>query len=84
MAMTTEQQVSILAIITTQDEAGQHFTARHDHDELTELEDAGLLEISRPVHEATGIPYSQEHWSVEVTQAGVDLVEANPEYCPEV
>jgi len=27
MAMTTEQQVSILAVITTSDEAGRHFTA---------------------------------------------------------
>jgi hypothetical protein len=83
MAMTTEQQVSILAVITTQDEAGRHFTARYDHDALIELEEAGLLAIRRPVHEATGISYSQEYWSVEVTQAGADLVEANPEYCPE-
>jgi hypothetical protein len=81
--MTTEQKVEVLAVITTQDEAGEHFTAVYDADDLSELEDEGLIEINRPVHEATGINYSQEHWTVAVTQDGIDLVEANPEYCPE-
>jgi predicted dehydrogenase len=83
MAMTTEQQVSILAVITTSDEAGKHFAEVYDHADLTELEADGLLTISRSVH-ATGIAYSQEYWSVQVTEDGIELVEANPEYCPEV
>lgn len=81
--MTTEQQVNILAVITTTDGAGRHFTEVYNWSELAELETAGLLEITRPVHEATGIPYSQEHYSVTVTQDGIALVEAWPEYCPE-
>ncbi len=81
--MTTEQQVAILAVITTKDEAGKHFTELYDADALAELEQAGLLAIHRPVHEATGIAYSQEYYSVEVTEEGIALVEQWPEYCPE-
>jgi hypothetical protein len=81
--MTTEQKVQILAVITTRDEAGKHFTEVYDGDDLAELEEKGLIEISRPVHEATGIAYSQEHWGVQVTDDGMALVEAHPEYCPE-
>jgi hypothetical protein len=81
--MTTEQKVQILAVITTNDEAGAHFTAVYVEDNLIALEEEGLIEISRPVHEATGVDYSQEHWTVAVTQDGADLVEAHPEYCPE-
>lgn len=81
--MTTEQKVQILAVLSTRDEAGKHFTEVYDGDDLAELEEKGLIEIGRPVHEATGIAYSQEHWTVAVTQDGIDLVEANPEYCPE-
>lgn len=47
-----------------------------------ELEDEGLLQITRPVHGQTGIWRAQEYWSVEVTEAGIDLVEANQEYQP--
>ncbi len=81
--MTTERKVSILAVITTTNEAGRHFTEVFDYDDLSALEEEGLIEIDRPVHGATGISYSQEHWSVAVTQEGIDMVEANPEYCPE-
>lgn len=84
MTMTTEQQVEILAVITTTNEAGRHFAEVYDYGDLMELEDEGLLEITRPVHGQTGIWRAQEHWSVEVTEAGIDLVEANPEFCPDV
>jgi len=80
MAMSTEQQVKILAVICTQDEAGTHFMARYDYDELQELEEGGWLTINRPVHDQTGIAYSQEYWSVEVTEDGINLVEMYPEY----
>ena len=78
--MTTEQQVAILSRITTRDEAGQHFTTNYSDRDLIELESAGLIAIRRPKHEATGIDYSSEHWSIEVTEAGQDLVDANREY----
>jgi len=70
-----------LCTITTRDEAGRHFTEFSSH--WKELEEAGLIEIGRPVHEATGISYSQEYWSVQVTEDGLAVVEANPELHPE-
>lgn len=78
-----EQQVPILAVITTRDGAGRHFTERWSWDALEALEADGLLEITRPVHAATGIPYSQEHYSVQVTKDGGDLVDAYQELWPE-
>ena len=81
--MTTEQKVQILAVITTTSEAGKHFTEVFDYDDLSALEEEGLIEIDRPIHVATGFSYSQEYWSVSVTPDGVDMVEAHPEYCPE-
>jgi len=81
--MTTQEQVTILAVITTTDGAGQHFTSLYAWDELEELERDGLIVIHRPVHEATGMMYSQEYYSIEVTQDGADLVRAHPECYPE-
>ncbi len=81
--MTTENKVRILSTLTTRDEAGRHFTSRVNFADLAALESEGLITINRPIHEATGIPYGEEYYSVEVTTEGVELVEANPEYCAE-
>jgi len=81
--MTNEQSVGLLAKITTRDEAGKHFMQLYPYDALQELEKAGLIKITRPVHEATGIRYSEEYWSVEVTEEGQSLVDAYPECWPE-
>lgn len=70
--------VGVLGTLCTRDEAGRHFTETADHDVLDELESLGLLLIHRPTHEATGIPYAMEYWTLEVTEAGVEAVEANP------
>lgn len=78
--MNIETKVRILSTLTTRDTSGRHFTSRVSDDELAELEADGLIEVSRPVHEATGIPYAQEHWAVTVTDDGVELVAAYPEY----
>jgi hypothetical protein len=78
--MTTETKVRILSTLTTRDEPGNHFTSWVSSDDLTTLENDGLIEINRPIHEATGIPYGVEYHSVEVTEEGVALVEAHPEY----
>ena len=67
--------VGVLGSLCTRDEAGQHFTETADHDVLDELESLGLLMIHRPTHEATGIPYSSEYWTLEVTEAGIEAVE---------
>lgn len=77
--MTTSEQIRILSKITTKNEAGQHFMEIYSTEALEALEADGLLTINRPIHGATGISYSQEYWSVEVTDDGVALVEANPE-----
>ena len=56
----------------TRNEAGQHFTQFMRYWDY--LEYVGLIAIDRPIHEATGIPYSQEYWSLEVTQLGLDSI----------
>ena len=79
--MNTSQQVKILSAICTRDEAGKHFTEIYDARELDDLVAEGLITIFRPIHSATGTAYSPEYWSVDVTDEGIALVEANPEDC---
>jgi hypothetical protein len=78
--MSLEDQVRTLSTMTTKDDAGRHFTQRYADAEIAQLEELGLIEIARPVHEATGLSYHEQHWTVEVTPAGVELVAANPEF----
>lgn len=68
--------VAILATVCTRDSAGRHFTETVDADALDDLEARGWIEIDRPTHEATGIPYGCEFWSLTVTDAGLAVVEA--------
>jgi hypothetical protein len=75
--MTVEQKVKILSVITTRNEAGKHFLEIYDYDELKELEKEGLLEIHERIHSATGLKYSEEYNTVQLTQEGIDLVEVN-------
>ncbi len=56
----------------TRNEAGIHFTEWMDYFEY--LESVGLISVHRPIHEATGIPYSQEYWTLEVTALGQNSV----------
>lgn len=72
--MSKQDLIETLATLCERDEAGRHFTETCGC--LGELEDSGLIEIERPVHEATGIPYSQEYWHMAVTDAGIAEVEA--------
>lgn len=72
-------QVAILAKICTRNEAGRHFTEVFEKSALDALENAGLIIINRPTHEATGMSYGLDDWSVEVTDQGIGLVENNPE-----
>ena len=75
-----DEAIRELCILTTKDEAGRHFTAWSGHWQA--LEEAGLIAVHRPVHQ-TGILYSQEYWTLEVTDLGQELVDANPELHPE-
>lgn len=80
--LSTEEAVRILSTLTTRDHAGSHFTICHPPAHLDDLEQAGYIEVYRPIHD-TGIPYSDDYWQVEVTDSGRDLVETHPEYWPE-
>lgn len=75
--MISIEDIRKLGEITTRDEAGTHFTQKYSADWLKKMEDAGLVEITKPVHEATGIQYSEEFWTVSVTEKGVDLGEVH-------
>lgn len=78
----TDDMIRELCTLCTRNEAGQHFAQTSAY--YGELEDLGLVRIDRPVHQATGIPYSAEYWSIEVTEEGIEVVEANPELHPEL
>lgn len=69
----TADAIRDLASLTTKNESGQHFTEYSMHWE--ELEAHGLIRVIRPVHQGTSIPYSQEYWTLEVTDYGRDAVE---------
>lgn len=56
----------------TWNQAGIHFTEWMEHFEY--LESVGLIAIHRPIHDATGIAYAQEYWSLEVTPLGQKTV----------
>jgi hypothetical protein len=80
--LSTEEAVRILSTLTTRDHAGRHFTALHPSAHIDDLEQAGYIEVYRPYHH-TGVRYSEEHWQVEVTDSGHDLVETHSEDWPE-
>ncbi len=56
----------------SRNDSGQHFTDFMKYWDY--LEYVGLIAITRPIHQPTGIPYSCEHWSLEVTQLGLDSI----------
>ena len=78
----TDDLIRVLCVIATRDEAGMHFTEKFDADDLIDLETLGLIEVSRPIHEPSGIMFDRDQWSVEVTGDGQDVVDANPELHP--
>jgi hypothetical protein len=77
----TKRMIADLGRITTRTASGEHFTTAFAG-RWEPLELAGLIEIDRPIHGESGIPYSLEHWTVEVTAAGQALVDAHPEPHP--
>jgi len=70
----TREAMVELAELSTRNEAGRHFLEFSNHWE--ELEAAGFIEVTRPVHEATGIPYDSQYWTLCVTDDGVDAVQS--------
>jgi hypothetical protein len=69
MAQLTNNDCQLLGTLTTHTDSGEHFTAIYDELWLAEMEELGMIEITRPVH-PTGIPYGQQDWLVKVTSAG--------------
>jgi DNA-binding PadR family transcriptional regulator len=65
--------LAALAVISTRDEAGRHFTKSCPL--WQELEEEGLIAVYRPVHEYTGIAYGQEEWTCEITEQGIEALE---------
>ena len=76
----TDGMIRELCIATTRNEAGRHFTEFLTHYE--ELEEIGLIKINRPVHPGTGMDYDCQYWTLEVTDEGQQVVDANPELHP--
>ena len=76
-AMDLDELVGVLGSLCTRDEAGRHFTETADEDDLDALEKLGWIEVHRPIHEATGIPYGPEHWTLTVTEDGIEAVETS-------
>lgn len=80
MTKVTEEMICELCTLSTRDESGRHFIEVSEHWEA--LESAGLIVIDRPMH-PTGVPYSQEHWSLDVTPDGQEAVDAYVDAHPE-
>lgn len=78
--MITDDMIAELCSITTRDTAGRHFTQVSAHWQA--LEDAGLIEVYRPIHPETGLPYSNSYWSLEVTEEGQAIVDTHPDLHP--
>ena len=60
----TAEDRRMIRELATRDETGRHFTETHSAEWLDKMERLGIITISRPTHPSTGIPYSQEYWSV--------------------
>jgi hypothetical protein len=76
MSKITDNDLRMLGRITTRDEAGTHFTINYSRNWLDRMETAGMIVIDKPVHTGTGMSYSEEYWSVEVTPEGIAEGEA--------
>lgn len=70
-----KKYAKLLGRLTTRDEAGTHFTQIYDPDWLQDAESRNFIQITRSVHEPTGIAYGQEEWTVEVTPFGIAMGE---------
>jgi len=52
-------------------ESGKHWTEATRR--WRDLEEAGLIEVHRPVHTQTNIQYGQEYWDYEFTETGREI-----------
>ncbi len=68
----TDSDKRDLGRLCTRDSVGRHFTESYALNWLDRMEAAGFITIHRPVHDQTGIPYSAEYWSTEVSPEVVE------------
>jgi hypothetical protein len=76
MARLLKKDLQMLGTICTRDESGTHFTAKYPNEWLDKMESTGMIEIHRPVHQITGYTYSEEYYSVEVTEKAIAIGES--------
>jgi hypothetical protein len=70
----TAENIEWLGTICTRSEDGRHFVEIYPDDWLHRMECAGLIIVDRPVHH-TGIPWSHEDWTVQVSDRGQEIVD---------
>jgi hypothetical protein len=63
----TAEEIEELGQLAERSEDGRHFTQVHAPEFLEKLERGGYINIYRPTHETTGIPYGQEEWHLSIT-----------------
>lgn len=72
----TSEQMDILNVITTRDEAGRHFVELYDAEDLDALESQGYIEVNRRGHAVTGMQYDSSYWTVGVTEEGLKVLDS--------
>lgn len=77
----SDDAIRELCVMTTRDADGLHFTQWSEHWDT--LEAAGLVSVHKPVHASSGIAYDQDEWSVQITEAGQDLVDSREDLHPQ-
>ena len=73
----TVGQLTELCNICQTNEAGQHFTEFCS--DLDLWESLGFITIDKPVHHPSGIEYDSQYWTVNITDDGLEAIEAYSE-----
>ena len=71
----SKNDLKLLGTLTTRNEAGVHFMQGYLNTWLDRMEKQGAIIINRPIHQS-GNSYSQEYYTVEVTQEAITAGEA--------
>ena len=70
----TVGQLTELGHICKTNESGHHFSEFSN--DLALLESLKYIKITRPVHESTDVEYDSQYHIVEITDLGLDVIEA--------
>ena len=69
------EDLTMLGELCTRYENGKHFTEIYPDAWIERMEALGLIEVTRPVHFATGLSYGSEEWTVRASEKGLRLLE---------